>query len=147
MEQSPWETNSHSTSHEFLFLLWNSKVRYGTHKSRPLVPVQSTPSKPISLISVLILRSIVIFRLSGLFHSGYPTETLYTSTYPHACYTPNLSHPPWFDHPHNILWSVQVMKLLVFQSSRASHHFLHLCPNILFSTLLWRVQQEETLVT
>jgi hypothetical protein len=33
---------------------------------------------------------------------------------------------PWPDHPNNICWSVQVMKLLIMQSSPASRHFLHL---------------------
>jgi hypothetical protein len=23
------------------------------------------------------------------------------------------SHPPWFDHPNNIWWSVQIIKFLV----------------------------------
>jgi hypothetical protein len=32
--------------------------------------------------------------------------------------------PPSFDHPNNIWSSVQVMKLLVIQSSPASCHFL-----------------------
>jgi hypothetical protein len=30
------------------------------------------------------------------------------------------------DHTNNILWSVQVMELLIMQSSPASHHFLPL---------------------
>jgi hypothetical protein len=34
------------------------------------------------------------------------------------------SHPPPFDHPNNSGWSVQVMKLLIMQSSPASCHFL-----------------------
>jgi hypothetical protein len=35
-------------------------------------------------------------------------------------------HPTWFDHPNNIWWSVQVMKLLIMQSSPASRHILSL---------------------
>jgi hypothetical protein len=34
------------------------------------------------------------------------------------------SHPPWFDYPNNILWSVQIMRLLIIQSSPASCHSL-----------------------
>jgi len=34
------------------------------------------------------------------------------------------SHPPWHDRPNSILWSVQVMKLLIMKSSPTSHHFL-----------------------
>jgi hypothetical protein len=58
---------------------------------------------------------------------------VYISYRSHTCY---MSHPsrPWFDHPNNIWWSVQVTKLLIMQSSPASCHFL-LGPNILFSAL------------
>jgi hypothetical protein len=34
----------------------------------------------------------------------------------------HLSHPLWSDHPNNIWWSLQVMKLLIMQSSSASHY-------------------------
>jgi hypothetical protein len=42
---------------------------------------------------------------------------------------------PRFDYPNNILWSVQVIKLLIMQFSPASCHFFLLGPNILLSTL------------
>jgi hypothetical protein len=29
---------------------------------------------------------------------------------------PRSCHPPWFDHPNNIWWSVSVMKLFIIQS-------------------------------
>jgi hypothetical protein len=31
----------------------------------------------------------------------------------HACHISCLAHPHWFDHPHNISWRVQIMKLLM----------------------------------
>jgi hypothetical protein len=37
---------------------------------------------------------------------------------------PHSSHPPWLDNPNNILWSTQIMKLLIMQSSPGSRHFL-----------------------
>jgi hypothetical protein len=46
--------------------------------------------------------------ISHLFHTHYMSRT---------------SHPPWFDHPNNIWWSVQVMKLLIMQSFPASSRF------------------------
>jgi hypothetical protein len=44
------------------------------------------------------------------------------------------SHPPSFGGPNNIWWNIQVMKLLIMQSSSASRHFL-LGSNILLCTL------------
>jgi hypothetical protein len=32
---------------------------------------------------------------------------------PHACYMPRPYHPHWFNHGNNILWRVQIMKLVV----------------------------------
>jgi hypothetical protein len=55
-----------------------------------------------------------------------------------ACYMSHPSHPPWLDHPNNIWWTVQVMKLIIMQTSPASRHFL-LCPNTLLSTLFWNI--------
>jgi hypothetical protein len=43
-----------------------------------------------------------------------------------SCYMSRPCHPPWFDHPNNIWWSVQVMMFFVMQSSPASRHFLPL---------------------
>jgi hypothetical protein len=43
-----------------------------------------------------------------------------------VCYTPYLSHLRWFHHHNNMRWNVQVMKLLITQSSLASRHFLPL---------------------
>jgi hypothetical protein len=34
---------------------------------------------------------------------------------------PHQSNPPWLDHPNNTWWSVQVMKLLIVQSSPLFH--------------------------
>jgi hypothetical protein len=44
-------------------------------------------------------------------------------------------YSPWLDQTNNIWWSVQVMKLLIMQSSPDSHHLPPLGPNILLSTL------------
>jgi hypothetical protein len=49
---------------------------------------------------------------------------LCVSSLSHACYMPRPCHPTWFDHPNNIWWSLQVMKLLIMQPSPASRHFL-----------------------
>jgi hypothetical protein len=53
-----------------------------------------------------------------------------------AYYMFHPSRPPWFDHPDNIWWRVEAMKLLIVQSFPASRHFHALrckCPQHLFS--------------
>jgi hypothetical protein len=44
------------------------------------------------------------------------------------------SHRPLFDHLNNILWTVQIIELLIAQFSPVSFHFI-LRPNILLRTL------------
>jgi hypothetical protein len=42
--------------------------------------------------------------------SGFPTKTVYKiPPLCHMCYMTNPSHPPWFDHPNKIWWSVKVV--------------------------------------
>jgi hypothetical protein len=36
------------------------------------------------------------------------------------------SNPPWYNHPNNIYWRVQIMKLLIMQFSLTTWHFLPL---------------------
>jgi len=47
----------------------------------------------------------------------------------HTCYMPRPSR--CFDHPNNIWWSVQIVKLLVMWSSPVSLYFIRLMPNCL----------------
>jgi len=109
----PWEPKTYSASQEIPRLLWNPKVHYRVHKSPPFLS-----------------QAQLLLRLpSRLFPSGF----VFTSHLFHACYTPHPSRPRFY-HPNNIRCSVQVMKLLIMQSSPAPGHFL-LDPNILLSTL------------
>jgi hypothetical protein len=43
-----------------------------------------------------------------------------TSPLPHACYMSHPPHPPWFNHPNNIQWRIQVMKFIIIQFSSQS---------------------------
>jgi hypothetical protein len=67
----------------------------------------------------------------------FPNQnTVCISHLSHLCYLSHSSHTAWFYHPNNIWWSIQVMRLLVMQSSPTSHPFPTLGPNILLSTLV-----------
>jgi hypothetical protein len=73
-----WEATNCATTQELPSVLWNPKVHYRVHKtlhwSLPWArSIQSIPSHPISLRSILILSSYLRLGLP----SG-PTETLYT---------------------------------------------------------------------
>jgi hypothetical protein len=53
----------------------------------------------------------------------------------HTCYMPCLSTSSWLDHPNDIWWGVQSIKLLVMQSSPLPCTSSLLGPNILLRTL------------
>jgi hypothetical protein len=133
MEQSSsWEADSSSSSLEILRLLWNPKIYYRVH-STPLVPILSQmnpvhtfpPYFPdmhsnINLLSTLRSSECSLpFRFSN-------QNIIRISQLSHACYIPRLSHTPWLEQPNNIWWRVQIMKLLIMQSSPASRHFVNL---------------------
>jgi hypothetical protein len=42
-------------------------------------------------------------------------------------------HPPWLDHPSNIGWSVQIMKLLICSLLQSPTTSSVVCPNIFLS--------------
>jgi len=85
MEKIPsWDANRFSANQEIMHILWNPKVHYRIHKCSPPVPILSqldpvhTPH-PTSWRFILILSCHQRLGLpSGLFPSGFPTNTLYT---------------------------------------------------------------------
>jgi hypothetical protein len=102
MELSPsWEAANCAATQELPSVLWNPKIYYRVNKSPPLVPILSQidstiPSHPISLRPVLILSIHLRLALaSGLFPSGISINILYAFLFPHSCYMPCPSHPPW----------------------------------------------------
>jgi hypothetical protein len=89
--------------------------------------IESIPPHPVPQRSILMLSTHQCLGLpSGLFPTGFPIKTLYAFLFsPHACYMPCPSHPR-VDHCNYTWWRVQVMKLLIMQSSPTSHHFISL---------------------
>jgi hypothetical protein len=71
-----WDANSHSASQEITRLLWNPKVHYLVRKTLTLVPIQSTPSQPISFPEIYRPKSCPYFLF---LHARYLPRTYYTS--------------------------------------------------------------------
>jgi hypothetical protein len=124
MELSPsWQAASCAATQELPSILWNPKVHYRVHKSRPLVPI-SSHINPVhaNLRSILILSTHLRLGLpSGLFwlSQQYPTCN---PLRPNSCYMPFPSHHPWLDHSNYVWQGVQVMKLLSLQCNLPSLH-------------------------
>ena len=79
--------------------------------------IQSILPHPTSWLPILLLSPhLRSGLLSGLFPSGFPTKTLYIHLI-HTRYMPSPSYSSLFDHPNNIWWAVQIIKLLIIQFS------------------------------
>ena len=120
-EQIPyWEANQPSAIQENPHTLWNAKVHYRIHKCPPPLPNLSqldpvhTPNHTLSRSIVILSSHLRLGLPSCHFHSGFPTKTVYTPLlFPHTCYLSRLSSSSRFDHPINIGWGVQIIKILI----------------------------------
>jgi len=144
MEQSPWETNCHSASQEIPHL-WFIIVFTRAHNWSYPEPCEHhyTHSRPFSLKSIVILSSHLHLGIpSSLFTSDFPTKTLHTLFICPMCGTwPAYLIILDFDHPNNIWWSTEVMKLVTVQPSsllplplrfKYSHHPILRHPQSMF---------------
>jgi hypothetical protein len=90
--------------------------------------MQSLPSHPISLRSILILSTQLRLGLSsGLFPSGFPTTFLYeflVSPICATCPTHLILLDLLVSHSNYVWRGVQVMKLLIMQFPPISRHFI-----------------------
>jgi len=105
------------------------KAHYHVHKSPPLVPLLSY-MHPLHTFPPYFLRihsNIILPSTSTSSKWPLPFRSfICISHLSYACCMPHPSQPPWLYYPSNIRWSVQVMQLLIMQSSLASCPFLPL---------------------
>jgi len=123
MEERPsWEVNSHSVKKLHTSYQTKRSITVCTtsrHRSLSWARwIHFTTSLIISLRSILILSPHLRGGLpSGLLPLGFQTKILYAFLVSSMHVTCFAYYRLWFDHPNNIWWSVQVMKLLIMQFS------------------------------
>jgi len=122
-----WETNDLSTSPEIPRLLRNPHVHYRVHNSPPvdpilrqMNPVHNFPSSFPKIHYNIIFPSTSRFSEWPLSFRFTNQTTVCISHLSHACYIFHPSHFLCLYHRNNILWSVDVLKLIM-QCSPASH--------------------------
>jgi hypothetical protein len=94
-------------------------VQFRAHKSPPRDPIltQTNPVRPIdscltkACLSVILLSTPRSSQWSLPF--GPPNQNPLNTPPPHVCNLSRLPHPPWFNHPNNIRWRIQAVKLIM----------------------------------
>jgi hypothetical protein len=109
-------------------ILWKLKVYNCIHNVFPLHLIRSQFNPVHILISHFFYQfqyPSIHTKVSEVVH----LHKIFSTTILYACYMPHPSYPPWFDHPNNIWWRVQIIKLLIIQFSLPSF----VGPNILLA--------------
>jgi len=106
MEQSPYDTNSHSARQEILRLLLNPKFHYRVHKSSPLAPILSQMNPvhtfpPYLIHSNINLPSMPMFSKWSLLFRLSNQNFIRISNLSHAYYMPHPSLSSSFRHSNN----------------------------------------------
>jgi hypothetical protein len=84
--------------------------------------IQPTTFYPVSILFSNLRRGLS----SGLIHSCVPYQNPVRISLHDTCYMPRLSHSSWFDHPNNMWWWVQTIKLLAMTISPIPCHLVPL---------------------
>jgi hypothetical protein len=81
--------------------------------------IQFSPLTPVSLRSILMLSTHLLLRLPvvSYLRASQPKPSKHSS---HACHMSHPPHPPWFNHPNNIRWRIQAVKVIIMQFSPLS---------------------------
>jgi hypothetical protein len=129
---SSWEVNRSSVSQEIPCILWNLGGHYRIHNSPPPVPVlnQIDPIHAPSHFSknyfnIILPATLWSSKCSSFLRCPYLSPVC-TSPRPHTCYMLCPSQSSWFDHPSDIWWGVQSIKLFFMQSSSLPCHLVSL---------------------
>jgi hypothetical protein len=131
MEYSPsWEADSRSANQEMSYHLWNPKVHYRVHKNPPPTPIlsQMNPNHTLPLIFPNIHLNVIAPSTSTecSLPFRFQTKILYAFLISPCVLNARPSHSPWFDHPNDIWWTVQIMNPFIVQISPVPYHFLPL---------------------
>jgi len=120
MEQSPWKANQFSASQEIPCILWNPKVYFCIHMCLPPITILSqlsvvhTPHTHSLKIHLNIILLSTLGSSKWSLSLRFPHQNpVYAFPAPHTCYMPRPSHSSRFDHPNNVGWGVEIIKLIM----------------------------------